>query len=188
MNYRVRMLISFVLLAGLLIYILTPVGLSGKEALRNVDTPFEQIKQYLQDHNFNVVYEDEEEKFVFIKMGGGYMQESFTIVHCAMDDSLVVIGCNLPGTILPEYFSSVSVHLMQLNMYLDKGNFELDTAEGQVYFQSSIPLRMVGLKDPTLESEILLSFETMTTEAPGILKIIGITVADSSYCTEEEIG
>jgi hypothetical protein len=174
-------------MAGLIIYISLP-GTYSDDSQRDCPGVFEKIKVCAIKNDIEILRTEEEMQALFVLLDDDSGNNLLSVIEYCSKDSIISIFTCFPAYVEASYFSSISLYLMEINNSIDKGYFKLDISIRQIHFRTYITAKNFNPNDSVLLKELKYNQKVMNSATPAIFKNLGIIVADSSNCGEEEVG
>jgi hypothetical protein len=93
----------------------------------------------------------------------------------------VIVYSIFPAKVPPDRIQEVGEFILRANYGMMIGNFEIDLADGEVRYKTSVDLEGVDAQEPILRNLVYANVLTMDKYFPGLMRVIyaGITAEEA---------
>jgi hypothetical protein len=105
-------------------------------------------------------------------------------VEAQEDDARVLVYSVAPFNVPEERRQAVAEYVTRANYGLEIGNLELDFADGEVRFKTSLDAKGSRLDARLVERAVVMNLHAMNTYVPGVAELVGDDAASPAGVVE----
>lgn len=145
---------------------------------------FPRVKAFLEADAWPIGHVDDQP---IIRTGFRGDHGEFTCFAQAREEQKQVIFYSIfPAKVPPDRMTEVGEFILRANYGMMIGNFEIDLADGEVRYKTSVDLEGVDVQDLIIRNLVYANVLTMDKYFPGLMRVIYSGVAAEDAVREIE--